>query len=651
MGSFGRPERDPRRSAEQGQSLVLVALWLTVLMGFAAVAVDVGRFYAERRYLQNAADAAALAAANAMIQGKSTSEAEAAARAVLTANFANDPTGKPPALPSLLPLYVDGHAGEGAYLRDGILVSLGEVRVAIKNPVNYTFGRVLNLVDQDIGAQARASYTGRLLPIAVRRYVHPPGPSSGGPCSDNQNEFMDFFATAATACLGTETDASLRAAPSDGAPFDPVNPGSDPTNHGPVVTILGQGAQPSNGSDFRGFIALDVRNFQSTTSRVYYNGVDAGTSPNTLKNFEAAWITKLLGYPGPDFPPVTTPPDPNDQVGIMSGNATGIAIDSMLARFVPGDEILVTVYPGTVMAIPDFAMTPPPALALPETGTVANGGSFKLSRNQSFTGSVTLSTVADTVDPANPMVLGTLVGAEPITYNPNAVYPSLGSGTSVAMTNVTTSAATPGIYALWVRGEAGSPYLTVKYEVIPLKIGTVTRDFSITADATSQTATGGSNVQFVLELKNAPNKGTAFGGPVALSLDSPLPAGVGGVSFSSSTVTPTAGGATSTLTINTGTMATGLHRFVVRAKGTNGDSTPRSVTHLLQLYVNIGGSGSGGNDEYVDITGFALMRVAATNTNAIDAYAITPVYANPNHENLRRARMARLCPWDRPTCY
>ncbi len=48
---------------EDGAVLVLVALMMTVLMGFAAFAIDVGFMYNERRSLQNAADAAALAGA------------------------------------------------------------------------------------------------------------------------------------------------------------------------------------------------------------------------------------------------------------------------------------------------------------------------------------------------------------------------------------------------------------------------------------------------------------------------------------------------------------------------------------------------------------------------------------------------------------
>jgi uncharacterized membrane protein len=43
----------------RGQVLVLFALGLVVMLAFAAVAVDVGYWLAEKRGLQNAADAAA----------------------------------------------------------------------------------------------------------------------------------------------------------------------------------------------------------------------------------------------------------------------------------------------------------------------------------------------------------------------------------------------------------------------------------------------------------------------------------------------------------------------------------------------------------------------------------------------------------------
>ncbi len=51
------------RDDESGASAVMVGVMLTVLVGFAGVAVDVGAMYSERAQLQNAADAGALAAA------------------------------------------------------------------------------------------------------------------------------------------------------------------------------------------------------------------------------------------------------------------------------------------------------------------------------------------------------------------------------------------------------------------------------------------------------------------------------------------------------------------------------------------------------------------------------------------------------------
>jgi hypothetical protein len=177
---------------------------------------------------------------------------------------------------------------------------------------------------------------------------------------------------------------------------------------------------------------------------------------------------------------------------------------------------------------------------------------------------------------------------------------------------------------------------------LAVKVGSVSRDFTITSDYYEVAAPNGGNAVFTLQLKN---KGGPFGGPVAVSVDSPTPGGVGGISFSSPVVTPSGGGTNTTLTINTGTMSTGIHRFVVRASGMNGDATPRPVAHLLQVFVNVGGSGNTGSDEYVDISGFAVMRIASLSSNTINAYAITPAVTDPNDPILKRGRTPRLVPW------
>jgi hypothetical protein len=393
------------------------------------------------------------------------------------------------------------------------------------------------------------------------------------------------------------------------------------------------------------FVALDIRNFQAVGTQLYYNGVAAGTSDNTLKGMEANWVS-IGGYPGPGFPVAISPPDVNDQVAAMSGNSTGIVIDEVLKRFAPGDELNIAVYDGNVNAIPDFSVAPPAIIALPTSGTVAAAGSIKVSRNQAFSGTVALSTLADALDPANPMLLGTLSGgANPITYTPNPVTPSLGSGQTVNLQNMTTSGAATGIYTLWIQAQAGSPYLTTKWEPMSIKVGTVPRDFTITADASIKEATNvGDTVTFKLNLKRIV---TAYGANVNLSLDTPRPTGIGTITFSPAAVTPGNGNGTdSIMTINTGTMAPGRHRIVVRATGLNGDTpTAHKVTHLVQLWIDVATGGSG-NAQYVDIVGFAVMRIASMDSNTINAYAITPVIADQNDSRLRRGQVARLMPWN-----
>lgn len=63
------------RSQESGQALVTVVISLLVLLLFAALAVDVGQFYTQRRHMQNAADAGALAGARELCLGRTSEQA------------------------------------------------------------------------------------------------------------------------------------------------------------------------------------------------------------------------------------------------------------------------------------------------------------------------------------------------------------------------------------------------------------------------------------------------------------------------------------------------------------------------------------------------------------------------------------------------
>lgn len=72
---------------ESGQALIQVALAMVVLLAFVALAVDVGSDYAERRKMQNAADAGAMA--GAMVLCRDQAAARTAALSMALANGAH----------------------------------------------------------------------------------------------------------------------------------------------------------------------------------------------------------------------------------------------------------------------------------------------------------------------------------------------------------------------------------------------------------------------------------------------------------------------------------------------------------------------------------------------------------------------------------
>lgn len=72
---------------ERGAVSVLVAILLVVLLGFVAIAVDVGRIYSERAQLQNGADASAIALAQKC--ARNAADPDCSATSPLAASLAN----------------------------------------------------------------------------------------------------------------------------------------------------------------------------------------------------------------------------------------------------------------------------------------------------------------------------------------------------------------------------------------------------------------------------------------------------------------------------------------------------------------------------------------------------------------------------------
>jgi Flp pilus assembly protein TadG len=193
------------RAAPRGQVLVIVAVLMVILLAFAGITVDLGRQNAERRHVQTAADAAALAACRALIDGESDSAAADAARTVAMINVEGSPADATATVaPDNARIFDDGHAGDPAYLRSGIIVSGTSVRVAISSTLQTGLARVLGITTLDTGAQARCQLAGGpAIPIVARRYVSPPGPGGG---------FTDSLATVATSGDGAVDSTNVATA-------------------------------------------------------------------------------------------------------------------------------------------------------------------------------------------------------------------------------------------------------------------------------------------------------------------------------------------------------------------------------------------------------------------------------------------------------
>lgn len=625
--------------------LVLVALLLVILLAFAGLAIDVGRQVAERRHVQTAADAGALAACHSLIAGDSDNAAAADARQTALVNLTNSPAGATATI-SATPQYADGHAGDPSYLTSGVLINGTSVRVAIGSTLATTLGKAIGVMSMQTGAQSRCGLQGGpALPLVARRYISAPGPGNG---------FVDTLATSATSGSGQVDQTNVMG-------YDVRTPASE-ANPGPVFDIYGPGSKSANDSSFRGFVALDVRNFESTTSRIYYNGVTAGTTVNTLKSMEGAYI--LSGYPGPMFPPITTPADPDDQVAVLDGNDTSMVVGNFQQVFTPGQRILLGVYNGTVMQIPDFAISPPSAITIASTATIT-GPTFTVSRNDAFNSTVTLFLRGDH-DSSNPA--WDLLPSEPPTTNPPTaghinmptwstdVFIPAKQGTNVTMNNLQSNSVPAGIYTVWLEGDSGNPYYQARRYPVPVMVGGATRDFSLgNSTFSGSTPTLGGSVSLPIYVSTTTANGTKWGSSgsaVALSYDTgsftdcslnPDTIGNGQITLSNASVTPTASGsgALSTLGISTVGLAAGCYRFNLRATGTNGDGQP--VVHVQPITFTVATSASSGS--YVDIIGFAVFQVTNADANSISAQAVTGVFADPDDQALRRAEQARLIPW------
>jgi hypothetical protein len=151
---------------ESGQSVVLTVVFMTVLIGMAALVLDVGSWYRQHRGLQATADAAALAGAQALPDAPGPSVAKDLATAYANKNE----TG-------LTKTQVDFSSAYGG---------TDTVRVEVGKPAPGFFAKLFGFgsVDESAHASARASgmkSAKYVAPIVVKN-THPMLNNCGGPC-------------------------------------------------------------------------------------------------------------------------------------------------------------------------------------------------------------------------------------------------------------------------------------------------------------------------------------------------------------------------------------------------------------------------------------------------------------------------------------
>lgn len=676
---MGPPTTLRRLHADDGgQTVVIVALAFTLLLGFSGLAIDGGRYYAERRFLQNAVDAAALSCVQKLTAGGTQTQAEEQAKTTLrTYNLPGDPSGTGVVVAET-PLYnawFNAVVGDKRNLYDGVYAGTTDCRVAVQASMQTFFIRLFGMAEISVPANAHAAAKGGMLPVVVNRYQDPPGPSAS---------FIDFSKQEQFQLDNPSTCSENGGRVGGGTCPDAAESDVSCTSGclwGPETVIAGQGYGSSD-SDFRGFIALDIRDFSTVDPGTgdpvheYYNGAGS-MNTNQLKAQEASYING--GYPGPDLVEYIAGSNPVQkglQIATMSGNSAGVVVSNFSQYMRVGEKILVQLFDGQVREIPDFTINAPSAIsATSPMGPGADGPTFRVGANQRFrdasctpsVGScwVDLELARDTFNNGAGDDTPAALHETSATFDPDQFTPSGGSGTQVTLRNVwIDSGLTPGIYSVVIKGTGhNAPIPTgsttsTHQAYVPLNVGGVTRDFAMNFAATLAEVNAGDSAVYSFTLTTgsssqawgssavsvAVDRGSCAIGNVALvSVGGTTVCGTASITASPDFVPKKVGAPTVTITVPTSGLLTGTYSLVVRSRGTNSAGEP--VVHVEPLTL-AHGTAAGGATKYVNVQGYSVFLITSLTSNTVYGRAISGYYANPKDPALNVAHKAGLIPWE-----
>lgn len=662
---------------EDGQTVVIVGLMFTLMLGFTALAFDVGIYYAERRTLQDAVDAAALACVRAYSQASATSAtAHAAAKDVLENYNLKGSVSRlyasyqVPAQGS--ETYYDSIVS-GPTLKHGILPQLSPYtgcRVAVYIDVPTTLIKIANPDLQTIALNARAYAIakGGMVPVVVPKYSNGPGPGNG----DAANFIHHTMAEGSDYQCTVTNEAGCVAAST--------------TSKGREFVLFGQGQSATNQSQFFGYIAPDIRDFQTANPpgsenlvHTAYNGVAPNASVQTLKDFEANWI--LEGYPGPDICTVSTTNFlPCAEVAVINGASVGIFIDPIKQRYKLGDKLLAQLYDGTVKTIPNFTINFPNLVVSASTQTVpaqsvsfTYSGQFAASSAQVTTtfipddGTVTqgasCSTCGDTLNPWHPnTTCGAGCSATSGTFASNPTPNETATSYTQTWSGVITTNVPKGIYVVFLKGVSSAPYAgREQINLTTVNVADQKRQFFIdTSDGYVNVASVGTAATYTISVTDGTgqNKWSTphSSYPITLAIDqcpkngsTTLTCFFGTSAPGDQTTTVTSLTGTKTLTVQTtGATSGATYTGWIRASGVDADG--KKVTRVLKITTAVNVT-AGGTTDYVDVLGFAVFEVTCVGTapecpNDVKGKAISGWFTSVNDPALAIGKKYGLVPWE-----
>lgn len=300
---------------EKGQALVLVALAMSVLLGFAAFATDIGVMLHERDRAQTAADSAAIAAAENLQFGASAATQAAIKDAALNgftdgSNGAHVSVSDPPA------------AGE---VENSNFAAKGFVKVTIAQDNPTYFMRVFGRNSMTVAASAVATnqapgdncfyILNPSMPYAMdlQGSFHVSAPGCGILIDSNSGDALHFQGSAGSLSAGSVAVVggdSGQTADSTPPPTLGITGISDPLASEPTQSI------PSSGCTGNGNITLT----NAITAGCYGNGTGTITLSNVTLGAGLYIFNGPVALNGTVTGPTPTASDPTDGVTLYLAN-------------------------------------------------------------------------------------------------------------------------------------------------------------------------------------------------------------------------------------------------------------------------------------------------------------------------------------------